>query len=108
MSLKQTDIQPVPEKTKTVAKVAFPKGNLYLKMRDELGTFFNDKDFENIYPKRGKPALEPWKLALVAVMQFVENLSERQAAEAVRARNDPPSNVNVGPTQASRYQGNAL
>jgi hypothetical protein len=22
--------------------------------------------------------------------------------------NDPPSNVNVGPTQASRYQGNAL
>jgi transposase len=88
MSLKPKDIQPVPEKTKQVAKAAFPKGNLYIKMRDELGTFFSDKDFENIYPKRGKPALEPWKLALVTVMQFVENLSDRQAAEAVRARID--------------------
>ncbi|MBB6054019.1 transposase [Armatimonas rosea] len=57
-------------------------------MRDELGTIFNDKDFEKLYPKRGKPGLEPWKLALVTIMQFAENLSDRQAADAVRARID--------------------
>jgi transposase len=34
----------------------------------------------------GQPALAPWRLALVTVMQFRENLTDRQAAEAVRDR----------------------
>jgi transposase len=36
----------------------------------------------------GQPALSPWRLALVTIMQFVEGLSDRQAAEAVRSRID--------------------
>jgi transposase len=32
--------------------------------------------------------LPPWRLALVTIMQFRENLADRQAAEAVRARID--------------------
>jgi transposase len=57
-------------------------------MRDELGSLFTDADFLALYPRRGQPAFSPWRLALVTIMQFVENLSDRQAAEAVRARID--------------------
>jgi transposase len=88
MSLRPHTIEPVPELTARIARAAFPKGNLYLQMRDELGTLYTDQDFAALYPRRGKPALQPWRLALVTVMQFVENLSDRQAAEAVRARID--------------------
>ena len=40
MSLKPELVPPIPEETKRVAKVAFPKGNTYMRMRDELGTFY--------------------------------------------------------------------
>jgi len=88
MSLKPQPVESVPQQTQLVAKAAFPKGNLYIKMREELGTLFQDQDFEKLYPKRGKPGFEPWRLALVTIMQFAENLSDRQAADAVRARID--------------------
>src|SRR5262249_42545966 len=38
--------------------------------------------------RRGQPALPPWRLALVTVLQFREGLSERRAADAVRGRID--------------------
>ncbi len=79
---------PVPEETARIARAAFPKGNLYLKMRDELGTFYEDTDFADLFSTRGQSAYSPWRLALVTVMQFVEGLSDRQAAEAVRSRID--------------------
>ena len=47
-----------------------------------------DEDFSQFYPARGQPGLAPWRLALVTVLQFLENLSDRQAADAVRARID--------------------
>jgi transposase len=56
--------------------------------RDQLGTFFEDGQFVALFPRRGQPAEAPWRLALVTVMQFAENLSDRQAADAVRARID--------------------
>ncbi len=88
MSLKPKPIEAVPEETMRVARAAFPKGNPYLTLRDELGPIFRDEDFVDLFPKDGQPALPPWRLALVTVMQFRENLSDRQAAEAVRARID--------------------
>src|ERR1700726_4023804 len=88
MSLRPQPVAPVPPNTAQIAHAAFPKGNVYMKMRDELGTFFTDEDFAGLYPRRGQPALEPWRLALVTLMQFGENLSDRQAADAVRARID--------------------
>jgi transposase len=57
-------------------------------MRDALGTIFTDTDFAALYPDRGRPVEAPWRLALVTIMQFAEGLSDRQAAEAVRARID--------------------
>src|SRR5207248_1613896 len=49
---------------------------------------FEDENFVQLYPKRGQPGIAPWRLALVTVLQFLENLSDRQAADAVRARID--------------------
>lgn len=42
MSLHPQAIAPIPEETQRVARAAFPKGNIYLRMRDEIGTVFND------------------------------------------------------------------
>ena len=88
MSLKPSVVEPVPKQTARVARAAFPKGNLYLSLRDKLGTLFDDVDFTELYPRRGQPAFAPWRLALITIMQFLENLSDRQSAEAVRSRID--------------------
>jgi transposase len=88
MSLKPVAIDPVPEETARIARAAFPKGNLYLRLRDELGTLYQDDLFADLFPSRGQPAEAPWRLALVTIMQFLEGLSDRQAAEAVRSRLD--------------------
>lgn len=79
MSLHPCRINPVPLTTSQVAQAAFPKGNLYLTMRDEIGTLYSDWDFATLFPTDGQPAICPWRLALVCVMQFIEGLSDRQA-----------------------------
>lgn len=43
-------------------------------------------DFAAWYPADGRPGLSPARLALVSVLQYTENLTDRQAAEAVRCR----------------------
>jgi transposase len=88
MSLKPHVIQPVPEETARVARAAFPHGSPYLTFRDALGTIFQDEDFAALFPVWGQPGLSPGCLALVTILQFREQLSDRQAAEAVRARID--------------------
>lgn len=88
MSLKPDIIGPVPQETARVAKAACPKGSTFIQMREELGVLFQDEMFADLFPKDGQPALAPWKLALVTLMQFTEGLSDRQAADAVRTRID--------------------
>jgi transposase len=88
MSLSIRQIAEIPDMTSEIAHKAFPKGNIYMQMRDELGSIFTDDVFANLYPNNGQPAIRPWRLALVTIMQFGENLSDRQAADAVRGRID--------------------
>jgi transposase len=88
MSLHAKDNTGVPEETVRVAKAAFPKGNAYITLRDELDTLYRDEMFQSLFPGRGQPAESPGQLALVTVLQFAENLSDRQAADAVRSRID--------------------
>jgi len=88
MCLHPHSVDPVPKETARVAKAAFPKGTTYMTMRDELGVIFEDEDFAHLFPSRGQPAMAPWRLALVTIMQFAEGLSDRQVADAVRARID--------------------
>jgi transposase len=88
MSLKPQEIGPIPEETARIAHAAYPKGNVFMRMRDELGTIYQDEAFAHLFSHTGQPAEAPWRLALVTVMQFAEGLSDRQAADAVRSRID--------------------
>lgn len=88
MSLHPKPVFEVPEETARVARAAFPKGNIYLRIRDRLGVFFADEQFSVLFSERGQPAFSPWRLALISIVQFAEDLSDRQAAEAVRGRID--------------------
>jgi len=83
------DFGTVPDQTARVAKAAFPKGNPYMTLRDELGVIYEDSAFTSLFASvRGRPAESPGCLALVTALQFAENLSDRQAADAVRSRID--------------------
>ena len=88
MSMRPSPIEPVPEETARIARAAFRKGNLLMRIRDEIGVLYDDQMFASLYDARGQLAVAPWRLALVTVFQFLENLSDRQAAEAVRGRID--------------------
>ena len=88
MSLAPKPILTVPEETVRVAHAAFPKGNVYIRIHNRLGVFFGDEQFESLFSDRGQPAFSPWRLALISIMQFAEDLSDRQAADAVRGRID--------------------
>ena len=88
MSLHPEPIGEVPGETARVARGAFPKGTMVTRLRDEFSALYEDDDFRKLYPARGQPGLAPWRLALVTVFQFLEHLSDRQAADAVRARID--------------------
>ncbi|AOR29752.1 hypothetical protein BFF78_00385 [Streptomyces fodineus] len=88
VSLQPRGSAEVPVETAQVARAAFPKGSLAIRVRDELGALFTDEQFADLFPVRGKPAWSPGRLAMVLMLQFVEGLTDRQAAEAVRARID--------------------
>ena len=88
MSLKPQPIGSIPVLTARVAHAAFPGGNPYLILRDQLGTFYEDQRFTGLFSTRGQPAESPWRLALVTVLQYAEGLADRQAADAVRSRID--------------------
>ena len=88
MSLHPHAVDPIPEATARIARAAFRRGSPVMRMRDEIGALFTDEEFAPLFPARGRPVESPWRLALVSVMQYVEGLSDRQAADAVRARID--------------------
>jgi transposase len=88
MSLHPEPIGEIPTETARVACAAFPGGTVTTRLRDEFATLYEDADFRTLYPSRGQPGLAPWRLALVTVFQFLEHLSDRQAADAVRGRID--------------------
>src|SRR6266699_4923340 len=88
MSLHAQPLEPIPDLTSRIAHASFPKGTLAMHLRDALGAIYQDADFADLFPKRGRAAEAPWRLALVTVLQALENLSYRQAAEMVRGRLD--------------------
>ncbi|GAA3478123.1 hypothetical protein GCM10018966_026530 [Streptomyces yanii] len=76
----------VPAQTEAVARAAFPKGSLPIRVRDRLAEVFADEPFADAFGVRGAPGMSPAVLSLVTVLQFAENLTDRQAAAmAVRA-----------------------
>jgi transposase len=85
MSLRPEPLPPIPDVTAAAVRAAFPKGNLYVDLRTEFGTLYHDQLFADLYAPTGRPVeVAPWRLALVMVMQYIEGLTDRQAADAVR------------------------
>lgn len=52
MSLQPQPIGPVPADTARVAQAAFPRGNVYLQIRDALGTVYDDASFAALFATR--------------------------------------------------------
>ena len=88
MSLQPRTAFEIPEETQRVARAAFPQSTLCLRIADALGPVYGDERFADLFPRRGQPAEAPGRLAWITVLQFVENLSDRAAADAVRGRLD--------------------
>ena len=74
----------IPADTSRVAMAIFPAGNRIMRIRDTLGPLCQTADFAPLFPTLGQPARDPARLALVTVLQFLEGLSDRQAADHVR------------------------
>jgi transposase len=88
MSLLPQEPEPIPAATRRLMEKACPKGTLATRLRDALGPIYHDEAFADLFPKRGRPAEAPWRLALVLVLQVMEHLTDRQAAQAVCLRLD--------------------
>ena len=88
MSYRPQPITPIPDETSRVARAAFPTGTLAMDLRDDLAGLYTDEDFADLFAARGQAAECPWRLAVVTVLQFLEGLTDRQAADAVRSRID--------------------
>ncbi len=88
MSLESRDDRGVPELTARVVRASFPKGTLAVRVRETLGPLFDDESFAEAFSTRGRPAVSPGALALVSVLQYAEGLTDRQAADQLRARMD--------------------
>ncbi len=88
MSLPPAESAAIPEETARLARTICPKGTLYMQIRDQLGPIYENQLFASLFSTRGQPAEAPWRLALVCIFQFIEGLTDRQAAEAVQQRID--------------------
>ncbi len=88
MSMKSHGLEPIPEETRQLVERLSPKGTMVTQLRDALGPIYSDESFAHLFPTRGRPAEAPWRLALVTVLQAIEGLTDRQAAEYVRTRVD--------------------
>src|SRR5262245_18959407 len=88
MSLRPQPMMPVPDVTIRVARAAFPQGKPSLTLRAALGTIFRAADVAALFPLEGQPGLPPWPWARVTILPVRDNLTARQAAEAVRGRMD--------------------
>jgi transposase len=88
MSMNPQAMETIPEETVRIAQAACPKGTLAMRLRDALGELYQDEQFVKLYSAQGQPGYAPWRLAMVTVLQYTENLTDRQAANAVRERID--------------------
>ena len=88
MSLPPPGPSSIPEETARLARTICPQGTLYMQIRDQLGVIYENQSFADLFSTRGQPAEAPWRLMLVCIFQFIEGLTDRQAAEAVQQRID--------------------
>ncbi|GLV88502.1 hypothetical protein Slala03_81910 [Streptomyces lavendulae subsp. lavendulae] len=62
MSLRGVELAVIPKETVRVVRAVFPKGCATVRMRDVLGPIFEDAQFKELFPVRGRPAVSPARL----------------------------------------------
>jgi transposase len=88
MSLKPVSRTHVPDSTAHLLERLCPDGHPFITLREELGSIFTDEQFAHLYSHEGRPVVSPATLALVCILQYMEGLTDRQAAQAVQMRID--------------------
>jgi transposase len=78
----------IPAETARVVRAACPRGTRATHLRDALGPVFDDAAFVDWFAKEGQAGIAPGMVALVCVLQAMEDMSDREAADAVRTRMD--------------------
>jgi transposase len=78
----------VPVETVRMVRAISREVPFCVRLREALGPLFRDEDFGELFDSRGARVLAPGYLAAVSVLQFVEGLTDRQAAEQALYRID--------------------
>lgn len=78
----------MPEDTGRIGKALLGESDPYRLIGDRLFEKWEEEEFADLYASEGKPGYSPVILAFVSVFQFMERLSDRQAAQALRMRLD--------------------
>ena len=84
MSMQSPLVYFIPDDTAQAARASFPKGHPLLRIADEFGLLYANAEFAPLFSSTGQPALDPARLALVTVFQFMFGFSDEQAADAAR------------------------
>ena len=87
MSLKPQPPRPMPAEVARLAHL-LPAESPYRLVGDVVYEQYDEADFVDLYHVEGRPGVSPVDLSFVTAFQVLENLSDRQAAEAVRLRVD--------------------
>jgi transposase len=88
MSFKPQPPRPIPEDLARIGAKLLPADSPYRLIGDRLYAQYDEADFADLYSAEGKPAISPVLLSFVTAFQFMENLPDRAAAEALRVRMD--------------------
>lgn len=88
MSLKPQPPREMPEETARIGNQLLASESPYRLVGEQLYAKYRDEDFVDLYPAEGQPGLSPVDLAFVTAFQYMEDLADRAAAEAVRLRLD--------------------
>jgi transposase len=77
--------------TVAVVRAACPKGTRVTRLRDGKSSVFEDEQFAQWFAAEGRGAVAPGLLALVCVLQSMENLTDREADVDEISRTRPAS-----------------
>jgi len=63
-------------------------GEICATIQKEIAPLIKDTDFEDMYKNGGRPPISPKVMLLTLIMQFLERLSDRAAANNLKYRLD--------------------
>ena len=86
--MRSASLPPLPTDTAAAAEAAFGQKNIYLLIGNSLARLLAGAEFSSLYQPEEISDPLPALYSLVTIFQFLEGLSDDQAAEATRVRVD--------------------